>query len=90
MWGDRRFTGGKGGATSAALPGGPRIELAFAVGGGVEGADAPADTVIVPSYTESARREALSARTVFIDGEGGLAVSDDTTVAATAPRLSAR
>ncbi len=87
MRGERRFTGG---ATGAADGGCPRIEPAVAVGGGVPGADAAAEAVTVPSYTESARREAVSARTVLIDGEGGVAVSEDTTVAAVVPRFSAR
>lgn len=88
MRGERRLTGG---ATGAAEGGCPRIEPVVVVaGGGVGGADAAAEAVTVPSYTESARREAVSARTVLIDGVGGVAVSDDTTVAAVTPRFSAR
>lgn len=52
--------------------------------GGVEGIEA--------SWNEESRLEvdALSARTVLIDGEGGMAVSEETTVAATDPLFSAR
>jgi len=56
-----------------------------AVGGG--GVDE-----IAASYNEGSRLEvdALSARTVLIEGEGGMAVSEETTVAATDPLFSAR
>jgi len=53
-------------------------------GGGVDG--------IAASYNEGSRLavDALSARTVLIEGEGGMAVSEETTVAATDPLFSAR
>jgi len=53
-------------------------------GGGVEGIEA--------SWNEESRLEvdALSARTVLIDGEGGMAVSEEMTVAAADPLFSAR
>jgi hypothetical protein len=53
-------------------------------GGGVEDIEA--------SCNEESRLEvdALSARTVLIEGEGGIAVSEETTVAAAEPLFSAR
>lgn len=53
-------------------------------GGGVQGIEA--------SCNEESRVEvdALSARTVLIEGKGGMAVSEETTVAAADPLFSAR